>query len=171
MMFELTVMAGGERRWILVEEVVGAAVIAIAAVVVAANTAYLPSLHAGEVSSKRGNGNFERGGERRGRNRGAVSAGGDEILPSPFSPACRSSRHLYGLSRSCGGWPLLAHGSQRVALGYPRACVEDAVTCVRAIFWMQPRNPINGLLAPQWSNYSQATNHAHRDHHACSLSW
>jgi hypothetical protein len=58
MVFELTVMAGGEWRLILVKEVVGAAV--------AANTAYLPSLRAGEVSSKRGNGDFERGGERRG---------------------------------------------------------------------------------------------------------
>jgi hypothetical protein len=37
-----------------------------------------------------------------GRNRGAVSAGGDEILPPPFSPARGSSRHLYGRSRSCG---------------------------------------------------------------------
>jgi hypothetical protein len=43
-----------------VEEVVGAAI------AVAANTAYLPSFRVGEVRSKRGNGDFERGGERRG---------------------------------------------------------------------------------------------------------
>jgi hypothetical protein len=49
-----------------VEEVVGAAVAVVTAVAVTANTGYLPSLGAGEVSSKRGNGNFERGGERRG---------------------------------------------------------------------------------------------------------
>jgi hypothetical protein len=48
-----------------------------------------------------------------GRNRGAVSAGGHKILPPPFLPACGSSRHLHGRSRSCGGWPLLAHRSQR----------------------------------------------------------
>jgi hypothetical protein len=41
MVFELTVMAGGEWRWILIKEVVGATV------AVAANTAYLPSLRAG----------------------------------------------------------------------------------------------------------------------------
>jgi hypothetical protein len=58
MVFELTVMAGGGRRWILVEEVVRSAV--------ATYTAYLPSLHAGKVSSKRRNGDFERGGEREG---------------------------------------------------------------------------------------------------------
>jgi hypothetical protein len=61
MVFELTVMAGGERRLILVEDVVGAVGAAVAA-----NTTYLPSLRAGEVRSKRGNGDFERGGERRG---------------------------------------------------------------------------------------------------------
>jgi hypothetical protein len=91
-----------------------------------------------------------------GRNGGAVSAGGDEILPPHFSPARGSSRHLHGRSRSCGGWPLLAHGSQRRGWlrgntrfgGIPRACVEGALTCVRATFWMQHRNPINGLLAP-----------------------
>jgi hypothetical protein len=27
--------------------------------------------------------------------------------------------------------------------------VEGALTCVHATIWMQPRNPINGLLAPQ----------------------
>jgi hypothetical protein len=83
-----------------VEEVVGAA---IAAVAIAASTAYLPSLRTGEVSSKRGNDDFERGGERGGINRGAVSAGGDEILQPPFSPARGSSRHLHGRSRSCEG--------------------------------------------------------------------
>jgi hypothetical protein len=46
--------------------VVEAAVAAIAAFAAVAYTAYLPSLRAGEVSSKRGNGDFERGGERRG---------------------------------------------------------------------------------------------------------
>jgi hypothetical protein len=92
-----------------------------------------------------------------GRNRGAVSAEGDKILPPPFSPTRGSSRHLHGRSRSCGGWPLLPHGSQRRGWicgntrfgGIPRACVEGALTCVRATFWMQSRNPINGLLAPQ----------------------
>jgi hypothetical protein len=45
-----------------VEEVVGAAV--AATVAITANIAYLPSLRTGEVSSKRGNDDFERGGER-----------------------------------------------------------------------------------------------------------
>jgi hypothetical protein len=92
-----------------------------------------------------------------GRNRGAVSARGDKILPPPFSPARGSSRHLHGHSRLCGGWPLLAHGSQRRGWlwgyarfgGIPKACVKGALTCVRPTIWMQPRNPINGLLAPQ----------------------
>jgi hypothetical protein len=51
----------------------------------------------------------------------------------------------------------LAHGSQKRGWlhgnarfrGIPRACVEGALMCVRATFWMQPRNTINGLLAPQ----------------------
>jgi hypothetical protein len=92
-----------------------------------------------------------------GRNRGAVSVGGDEILPPPFSPARGSSRHLHGRSRSWRGWTLLAHRSQRRGWlwgnarfgGIHRACVEGALTCVWATFWMQPKNPINGLLAPQ----------------------
>jgi hypothetical protein len=43
-----------------------ASVAAVAAIAIAANTAYLPSLRAGEESSKRGNGDFELGYERRG---------------------------------------------------------------------------------------------------------
>jgi hypothetical protein len=39
---------------------------AVTTVVVAASTAYIPSLRAGEESSKRGNGDFELDGERRG---------------------------------------------------------------------------------------------------------
>jgi hypothetical protein len=32
---------------------------------------------------------------------------------------------------------------------YPQGCVEAALTCVRASKMREPRNPINGLLAPQ----------------------
>jgi hypothetical protein len=75
---------------------------AVAAVAVYANTAYLSSLRAEEESLKRGNSGFEPSGERRCRNIGAVSAGGDEILLPPFSLVRGCSRHLHGCSRSYG---------------------------------------------------------------------
>jgi hypothetical protein len=42
-------------------------------------------------------------------------------------------------------WP---RGNARFG-GIPRACVEGALTRVRAEKMREPRNPINGLLAPQ----------------------
>jgi hypothetical protein len=74
----------------------------------------------------------------------------------------------------------LANGSQRRGWlwgnarfgGIPRAGVEGALTCMRDTFWMQPRNPINSLLASRaWSNRSQPTNRAQGDphDHICAL--
>jgi hypothetical protein len=105
MVLVLTVMARGGRRRILVKEVVGVAQLPSPPLLLSPSPptppTYLPC--AWEKRAQRGemaiSNSVVRGG---GRNRGAVSAGGDEILPLPFSLACGSSHHLHGRSRSCG---------------------------------------------------------------------
>jgi hypothetical protein len=65
----------------------------VAAVTVATNTAYLPSLRVGEESSKRGNGDFKHVVRGWGRNGGAISARGDEI-PPPLFRLCAGARAI-----------------------------------------------------------------------------
>jgi hypothetical protein len=114
---------------------------------VAAHTVYLPSLRAGKESSKGEmavSNSVVRGG---GRNRGAVSVGGDKILPSPFLVARGSSRYLHGRSCSCGCWLLLAYGATDLSVS--SGLGNAALTRVRAITQPRSSNPINAVSVLQ----------------------
>jgi hypothetical protein len=130
---------------------------AIATVIIAASTAYLPFLRAGEESSKRGNGDFELDGERR----------GVEIEGRSRREVTKSSRPLFRLRAGARAISMVAAaraGVDRYWLTGARdkggsevttdsslspEPVWRVLTCVRAIIWMQPRNPFDDLLAPE----------------------
>jgi hypothetical protein len=80
-----------------------------------------------------------------GRNRGAVSAGGDEILPPPFR--LHVGAHAISMvAATRAGLTAWLWGYAQFG-GIPKAW-EGALTCVWTIIWIQPKNPINSLLAP-----------------------
>jgi hypothetical protein len=102
MVLVLIVMAGGGRRSIRVDEVVGVAQPPSSpSLSPPIPPTYLPCMQ--EKRARREemavSNSMVRGG---GRNRGAVSAGGNKILPPPFSLARGSLRYLHGRSSSCG---------------------------------------------------------------------
>jgi hypothetical protein len=158
MVLVLTVMAGGAQRCILVDEVVGVAQTPPPPPSLSPRTrpTYLPCVRekraqSGEMTVSN---SVVSGG---GRNRGAVSARGDKILPPSFLPARGSSRHLHGHSRSCRCSALLAHGGQRRGWLWGndrferilRAGTKDTLTHMQATTQPRPNNPINAISALQ----------------------